>query len=52
MNTALKSPEFQEYFGSRGFKLGGSSASEFKAFIETEVKKWAGIVKAAGVKVD
>jgi tripartite-type tricarboxylate transporter receptor subunit TctC len=52
VNAALKSAEFQEYFGSRGFTLGGSSAGEFKAFIEGEVKKWAGIVKAAGVKVD
>ena len=52
VNAALKSPEFQEYFGSRGFKLGGSSASEFKTFIEGEVKKWADIVKVAGVKVD
>ena len=52
VNAALKSAEFQEYFGSRGFTLGGSSANEFKAFIESEVKKWANIVKTAGVKVD
>ncbi len=52
VNAALASPDIQEYFVSRGFKLGGSSASEYKAFIESETRKWAGIVKAAGVKPD
>ena len=52
VNAALASPDIQEYFVSRGFKLGGSGAAEYKAFIEAENKKWAGIVKTAGVKPD
>lgn len=52
VNTALASPDIQEYFVSRGFKLGGSSASEYKAFIESEASKWARIVKASGAKPD
>ncbi len=52
VNTALASPDIQEYFVSRGFKLGGSSATEYKAFIESETKKWAAIVKASGAKPD
>ncbi|WP_288253571.1 tripartite tricarboxylate transporter substrate binding protein [uncultured Hydrogenophaga sp.] len=52
VNAALASPDIQEYFVSRGFKLGGSGAAEYKTFIEAENKKWAGIVKTAGVKPD
>ncbi len=52
VNAALASPDIQEYFVSRGFKLGGSGAAEYKAFVEAENKKWAGIVKTAGVKPD
>ena len=52
VNAALTSADIQEYFVSRGFRLGGSSASEYKAFIEAETKKWATIVKASGAKPD
>ncbi|NCT99657.1 MAG: tripartite tricarboxylate transporter substrate binding protein [Comamonadaceae bacterium] len=52
VNAALASADIQEYFVSRGFKLGGSGAAEYKAFIEAENKKWATIVKTAGVKPD
>ncbi|MCV0438803.1 MAG: tripartite tricarboxylate transporter substrate binding protein [Hydrogenophaga sp.] len=52
VNAALASADIQEYFVSRGFRLGGSSASEYKAFIEAETKKWATIVKASGAKPD
>jgi tripartite-type tricarboxylate transporter receptor subunit TctC len=52
VNAALASPDVQEYFVSRGFRLGGSSATDYKAFIESETKKWAAIVKASGAKPD
>lgn len=52
VNVALTSPDIQEYFVSRGFKLGGSSATEYKTFIESETKKWSAIVKASGAKPD
>lgn len=52
VNAALTSADIQEYFVSRGFRLGGSSASEYKTFIEAETKKWATIVKASGAKPD
>lgn len=52
VNAALTSPDIQEYFVSRGFQLGGSSAADYKAFIEAETKKWAAIVKASGAKPD
>ncbi|MDP9898498.1 tripartite tricarboxylate transporter substrate binding protein [Variovorax ginsengisoli] len=52
VNKALASADIQEYFGSRGFTLGGSSASEFKAFVKVEADKWAKIVQASGAKPD
>ncbi|WP_066271336.1 tripartite tricarboxylate transporter substrate binding protein [Hydrogenophaga palleronii] len=52
VNAALASPDIQDYFVSRGFKLGGSSATDYKNFIEAEASKWAGIVKASGAKPD
>ena len=52
VNKALASADIQEYFGSRGFTLGGSSATEFKAFVKVEADKWAKIVQASGAKPD
>ena len=52
VNKALASADIQEYFGSRGFTLGGSSAGEFKTFIQVEADKWAKIVQASGAKAD
>ncbi|MES2531132.1 MAG: tripartite tricarboxylate transporter substrate binding protein [Pseudomonadota bacterium] len=52
VNKALASPDIQEYFGSRGFTLGGSSPAEFKTFIQGEAVKWSHIVKASGATAD
>jgi tripartite-type tricarboxylate transporter receptor subunit TctC len=52
VNKALTSPEIQEYFSASGFTLGGSSAPEFKAFVEAEAGKWGRIVRASGAKPD
>ena len=52
INKALKSPEIQEYFGSRGFIIEGNSPAEFKSFIVSEVVKWTRIVKESGAKPD
>ena len=52
INKALASPDMQEYFGSRGFALGGSTPAEFRSFVQAETVKWARIVKASGAKPD
>jgi tripartite-type tricarboxylate transporter receptor subunit TctC len=52
VNKALLAPEVQEYFGSRGFTLGGSRPASFKAFVQAETKKWSAIVKASGATAD
>jgi tripartite-type tricarboxylate transporter receptor subunit TctC len=50
INKALASADMHEYFGSRGFTLGGSTPAEFQAFVRGEVAKWGKIVKASGAK--
>ncbi|KLN56072.1 tripartite tricarboxylate transporter substrate binding protein [Variovorax paradoxus] len=52
VNKVLASADIQEYFGSRGFTLGGSSAADFGTFIRGEIDKWTRIVKASGAKPD
>jgi tripartite-type tricarboxylate transporter receptor subunit TctC len=52
VNKVLRSPDIQEYFGSRGLIVEGSSPAHFKDFVETEVRKWGDIVRKAGVKAD
>jgi tripartite-type tricarboxylate transporter receptor subunit TctC len=52
VNLALKNPEIYGYFSSRGFSVGGSGVAEYKAFIEAEAKKWAGIIKDSGATVN
>ena len=49
---ALDSADIKEFFGSQGFIVGGSSPEQFKAFIDSEVPKWARVVKGANIKLD
>lgn len=52
VGKALKSADIQEYFGSRGFLVEGSTPAAFKSFVEAEARKWAAIVTASGAKAD
>ena len=52
INKAMKAPDVQEYFASRGFLVEGTTPAAFKALIESEVKKWTAIVKTSGAKAD
>lgn len=52
VNKALKAPDIQDYFASRGFLIEGTTPAAFKSFLEAEVKKWSAIVKSSGAKAD
>lgn len=52
VNKAIKTPDIQDFFASRGFLIEGTTPAAFKAFIEAELKKWSAIVKASGAKAD
>ena len=48
----VKSPELNERMVALGMEPVGSSADEYDALIRSEIEKWAGVVKRAGIKLD
>jgi len=49
---ALSSPALKERLLSQGAIPSGIGTAEFAAYIDAETRKWAGVVKASGAKVD
>ncbi|KQZ01999.1 LacI family transcriptional regulator [Pseudolabrys sp. Root1462] len=47
---AIKDPAVIEKLTSQGAILVGNTPDEFRAFIESDIKKWADVIKEAGVK--
>jgi len=47
---AIKDPTVIEKLSSQGAILVGNTPDEFRAFIESDIKKWADVIKEAGVK--
>ena len=47
---AMKDPTVIEKLSSQGATLVGNTPDEFRAFIESDTKKWADVIKEAGVK--
>ena len=47
---AMKDPAVIEKLSSQGAILGGDSPQRFAAFIDSETKKWAKVIKDAGVQ--
>ena len=52
VNAALKDPGVREAFVKQGLIVGGGSAAEFKAFIDSEGKQWGAIIKRVGISLD
>jgi tripartite-type tricarboxylate transporter receptor subunit TctC len=48
----LNSSETRERFAGIGADIGGGSPEEFKAFIESEMKKWSRIIRESEIRVD
>jgi tripartite-type tricarboxylate transporter receptor subunit TctC len=49
--AAMRAPEVQAKLSSQGAILVGSKPEEFAAYMESEIRKWAKVVQAAGIKV-
>jgi tripartite-type tricarboxylate transporter receptor subunit TctC len=49
---ALASPALKERLLAQGAIPSGITSAEFARYIDAETKKWAGVVKASGAKVD
>ena len=52
INKVLLMPDVIEKFEQYGAEDGGGSPEKFGTFISDESKKWAKVVKDAGVKAD
>lgn len=52
VNKVLDRSDMKTFFSSQGFLVTPSTPDQFKGFVAAEVKKWAAIVKAAGVPVE
>lgn len=48
----LKMPDVKERLENVGFELVGGTPEAFEAYIQSEIKKWAKVVKASGVKAE
>jgi len=46
---AMADPAVKDKLASQGATLAGDTPEHFRAFIGTEIKKWADVIKAAGV---
>jgi len=49
---ALATPAMKERLSAQGAIPSGNTSAEFAKLIDAETKKWAGVVKASGAKVD
>ena len=47
---AMRDPAVKEKLASQGAELIGDPPEHFRGFIEAEIAKWAGVIKAAGVE--
>jgi len=52
LKKALELPEIKERFAAQGFAAAYSTPEAYAAFINTEVDKWARVVKVSGATVD
>jgi len=52
MIDAVNDPEVKSNLLAQGITAGGMSSEELAAFQKAEVQKWAGVVKAANIKLD
>ena len=52
MREILASPAIAEKFATQGVAPGKLVGPEFSRFVEAEIKKWAGVVKAANVPLE
>jgi tripartite-type tricarboxylate transporter receptor subunit TctC len=50
-NAALADAEVRKKIKAAGLQIRGGSAADFRAFVDSEARKWAQVIKAADIKV-
>ena len=51
-NAAINDADVRKKAQAAGLQLRGGTAAEFRAFLESEVKKWSQVIKAANIKAE
>ena len=51
-NEAMSDPSVKEKMADQGLTLAGDSPEHFRGFIDSETKKWANVIKEAGVETN
>ncbi len=52
IRDALSNDEMKRQFSAQAMNLTGTSPEEFSRYLASEIRKWAGVVRAANIKVD
>lgn len=50
--SAIKSPDVNHALVSQGAEPGGQSSAEFATYFQSEINKWAGVIKSAGIRLE
>ncbi len=50
--AALKAPDVNQTLLNQGAEPSGSSPAEFGAYFQTEIHKWAKVIKSSGIKLE
>ena len=51
-NEAMRDPAVKAKLADQGLTVAGDTPEDFRRFIEAEIKKWAGVIKDAGVPIE
>jgi tripartite-type tricarboxylate transporter receptor subunit TctC len=51
-NEAMNDPSVQAKLAEQGLTVAGNTPEQFRGFIDSETKKWARVIKEAGVPMD
>ena len=51
-NEAMNDPSVKTKLAEQGLTVAGDTPEQFRGFIEAEIKKWAGVIKDAGVPIE
>ena len=51
-NEAMNDPSVKSKLADQGLTVAGDTPEQFRGFIEAEIKKWAGVIKDAGVPIE
>jgi tripartite-type tricarboxylate transporter receptor subunit TctC len=52
MVAVLALPDVKKRMGEMGFTVIGSSAADADKLVASETRRWAAVIKAAGIKAD